>query len=412
MSPTMSNKAPDQKILDPELPGTSMEKLHNDLARLVIGQPEAIKQVVELFQIWSAGLSDARRPIGNLLFLGPTGTGKTRLVEALAQVVLGNDRAVLKIDCAEFQHSHEIAKLIGSPAGYLGHRETQPLLSPEAVSKYHTDSIKISFVLFDEIEKASNALWNLLLGILDKATLTLGDTRKVDFSKCMIFMTSNLGAADMARVLSPGLGFAPVVNTGAEERIKLAGLSGAKRNFTPEFMNRLDKVVVFNTLSESDMNHILTLELEAVQQRIFMSQSTQPFVIQVTDPARKFILKLGIDDKYGARYLKRTIERLLVNSLANLITSNQLNGGDLVEVGLDIAGGKLTFCRKEENLPASRMVNEIAERASAVAGGDLSGRGNSVPEQSVPAEPKRAVIPFVKRVSPQRTARKRTRIQS
>ncbi len=147
------------------------------------------------------------RPIGNFLFLGPTGSGKTRLVEATAEALLGDMRAVIKIDCAEFQHSHEIAKLIGSPPGYLGHRETHPLLSQEVLNQHHTDKFKISFVLFDEIEKASDALWNLLLGILDKATLTLGDNRRVDFSRAMIFMTSNLGAAEMNAIMRPALGF-------------------------------------------------------------------------------------------------------------------------------------------------------------------------------------------------------------
>src|ERR1700746_12219 len=152
-------------------------------------------------------MSPQVRPVGNFLFLGPTGTGKTRLVEATAESLAGDAHCVLKIDCAEFQHSHEISKLIGSPPGYLGHRETRPLLSQEVLNQYHTDKIKLSFVLFDEIEKASDALWNLLLGILDKAVLTLGDNRRVDFSKALIFMTSNLGAAEMGSILRPKLGF-------------------------------------------------------------------------------------------------------------------------------------------------------------------------------------------------------------
>src|SRR6266700_3491993 len=155
-----------------------------------------------------SGMTSPGRPIGNFLFLGPTGTGKTRMVEATAESLVGDPRAVIKIDCAEFQHSHEIAKLIGSPPGYLGHRETHPLLSQEVLNQYQTDKVRISFVLFDEIEKASDALWNLLLGILDKGTLTLGDNRRVDFSRAMIFMTSNLGAAEMGSILRPNMGFA------------------------------------------------------------------------------------------------------------------------------------------------------------------------------------------------------------
>jgi len=193
--------------LDPGKTGREAVSLENSLRRMIVGQDEAIQQIVNIYKMNLTGMSAPGRPIGNFLFLGPTGSGKTRIVEATAEALLKNPRAVIKIDCAEFQHSHEIAKLIGSPPGYLGHRETHPLLSQEVLNQYHTDSMKLSFVLFDEIEKASDALWNLLLGILDKATLTLGDNRKVDFSRAMIFMTSNLGATEMGNLLAPKLGF-------------------------------------------------------------------------------------------------------------------------------------------------------------------------------------------------------------
>ena len=194
-------------LLDPTKTGRQAESLERQLHHLIVGQEEAIHQIVRAYQTHVAGLSPAGRPIGNFLFLGPTGSGKTRIVEATAESLLKNSRAVIKIDCAEFQHSHEIAKLIGSPPGYLGHRETHALLSQEALNQHHTDTIKLSFVLFDEIEKASDALWNLLLGILDKGTLTLGDNRKVDFSAAMVFLTSNLGAAEMSSLVTPRLGF-------------------------------------------------------------------------------------------------------------------------------------------------------------------------------------------------------------
>src|SRR5690349_15630365 len=193
--------------LDPTKTGREAEALESNLRKLIVGQDEAIQHIVHRYQIYLAGMTAPGRPISNFLFLGPTGSGKTRTVEATAESLVKNARAVTKIDCAEFQHSHEIAKLIGSPPGYLGHRETHPLLSQEVLSQYHTDTMKLSFVLFDEIEKASDALWNLLLGILDKATLTLGDNRKVDFSHTMIFMTSNLGASEMSALISPKLGF-------------------------------------------------------------------------------------------------------------------------------------------------------------------------------------------------------------
>src|SRR5271166_4559408 len=200
-------QVPKPTLLDPTKTGRQAEDLENNLRRLIVGQEEAIHQIVSAYQTHLAGLCPMGRPIGNFLFLGPTGSGKTRIVEATAESLLKNSRAVIKIDCAEFQHSHEIAKLIGSPPGYLGHRETHALLSQEALNQHHTDKVKLSFVLFDEIEKASDALWNLLLGILEKATLTLGDNRRVDFSRAMIFMTSNLGAAEMDAILHPRLGF-------------------------------------------------------------------------------------------------------------------------------------------------------------------------------------------------------------
>src|SRR5258705_306027 len=201
------NKMSRLAILDPTRTGRQAEDLENKLRSLVIGQDEAIHQIVRAYQTHLAGLSPVGRPIGNLLFLGPTGSGKTRIVEATAESLLKNPRAIIKIDCAEFQHSHEIAKLIGSPPGYLGHRETHALLSQEALNQHHTEKVRMSFVLFDEIEKASDALWNLLLGILDKGVLTLGDNRKVDFSSAMVFLTSNLGAAEMSSLLTPRLGF-------------------------------------------------------------------------------------------------------------------------------------------------------------------------------------------------------------
>src|SRR6201986_211544 len=239
--------------LDPSQTGHDAEKLNSDLRKRIVGQEDAIEQVVNIYQRFLSGMTSPGRPIGNFLFLGPTGTGKTRMVEATAESLLGDPRAVIKIDCAEFQHSHEIAKLIGSPPGYLGHRETHPLLSQEVLNQYHTDRLKVSFVLFDEIEKASDALWNLLLGILDKATLTLGDNRRVDFSRALICMTSNLGAGEMSALMAPKLGFhaaeakekaqTGVVDEKLGAKMARSGADAARRKFTPEFINRLDKIV-------------------------------------------------------------------------------------------------------------------------------------------------------------------------
>jgi ATP-dependent Clp protease ATP-binding subunit ClpB len=370
------------KKLDPSQTGRDAEKLQSNLRNLVVGQDEAIDQIVNIYQTHLAGMTGAARTIGNFLFLGPTGTGKTRLVEAAAESLVDNAAAVLKVDCAEFQHSHEIAKLIGSPPGYLGHRETHPLLSQEALNQHHTDKIKISFVLFDEIEKASDALWNLLLGVLDKGRLTLGDNRRVDFSRAMIFMTSNLGAAEMGAMLRPSLGFATSeterrlasgeADEGMNARISRAGAEAARRKFTPEFMNRIDKVVVFRPLGSEELNRILTIELSLLQQRIFNSATAQPFVFNVAPEARAFLLSEGTDMKYGARHLKRAMERTLVHPLSNLIASDQVRGGDLIGIGFDPEKNELVFVKEAEKMPASAMAQMVnmppASLRAAVAG--------------------------------------------
>jgi ATP-dependent Clp protease ATP-binding subunit ClpA len=321
--------------------------------------------------MYLTGLTAPGRPVGNFLFLGPTGSGKTRTVEATAEALVHNPRAIIKIDCAEFQHSHEIAKLIGSPPGYLGHRETHPLLSQEVINQYQTETVKISFILFDEIEKASDALWNLLLGILDKATLTLGDNRKVDFSRAMIFMTSNLGAGEMSNLIAPKLGFraAPLPGQAAakaageemNQKLSRTGVEAARRKFTPEFMNRIDKVVVFKTLGQEELRRILDLELGQVQQRILSSPFEKPFVITATPNCKDYLLAQGTDIKYGARHLKRAIERLLVQPLSNLIATNQVSGGDWVQADLNAEANSLVFTKEEEGMEIHAMANLIGD---------------------------------------------------
>ncbi|HEX2775370.1 MAG TPA: AAA family ATPase, partial [Candidatus Acidoferrales bacterium] len=258
--------------LDPTQRSLESRDFESGLRRKIVGQDEAVQAVVDLYQVFRAGLNSPGRPVGNLLFLGPTGAGKTRVVEATAEVLFGDPRAVIKVDCAEFQHSHEIAKLIGSPPGYLGHRETHPLITQEALAQYHTEKLKISFLLFDEIEKASDALWQLLLGILDKATLTLGDNRRVDLSQTMIFMTSNLGGGEITELMTGGMGFAPKVKADTQvrldEKVEKTASEAAKRKFAPEFMNRIDKVIVFHPLRSQQLEQILEIELGMVQQRV------------------------------------------------------------------------------------------------------------------------------------------------
>ncbi len=358
-----------RKVLDPSRTGKDAESLERTLMKLIIGQDEAVEQIVNIYQMFTTGLSAPGRPVGNFLFLGPTGSGKTRTVEATAEALVHNPRAVIKIDCAEFQHSHEIAKLIGSPPGYLGHRETHPLLSQEVINQHHTDSVKLSFILFDEIEKASDALWNLLLGILDKATLTLGDNRKVDFSRALIFMTSNLGASEMNNLLAPKLGFnrcemAATPSAPDEQMAKKmarTGVEAARRKFTPEFMNRIDKTVVFKPLGESELRRILDLELGQVQQRVLYSPAEKTFVFTVSDEGKNFLLSEGIDVKFGARHLKRAIERLLVHPLSNLMATSQVSAGDWIQADFDPERRCLLFTKEAEGLEIHAMANMIGD---------------------------------------------------
>jgi ATP-dependent Clp protease ATP-binding subunit ClpB len=353
-------------MLDPTRRSSDARDFENALRRKIVGQDAAVEKVVEIYQMFLAGLNPPGRPVGNLLFLGPTGSGKTRVVEAMSEALFGDARACIKIDCAEFQHSHEIAKLIGSPPGYLGHRETHPLLTQEALNQWHTDRLKLSILLFDEIEKASDALWQLLLGILDKATLTLGDNRRVDLSQCIIIMTSNLGAGEMSNLVDGGFGFAPKVTQidgKLDEKIDRTAIEAARRKFTPEFMNRIDKVVVFKTLRSEHLQQILEIELGMVQQRILMASAANQFVFNCTNPVKSFLLNEGTDPKYGARHLKRAIERHLVFPLANLVATGQVKLGDFIRVDMN-GDGSLTFVKEAENA----MVPMLMERYGAAAG--------------------------------------------
>src|SRR2546428_5857986 len=258
-------------VLDSTLRSSEAVEFDAALRAKIVRQEEAVQAMVDLYQVFCAGLNSPGRPVASLLFLGPTGSGKTRIVEAAAEILFGDLRAVIKVDCGEFQHSHEISKLIGSPPGYLGHRETHPLITQEALSASHTDKLKLSFLLFDEIEKANDALWQLLLGMLDKATLTLGDNRRVDLSQTVIFMTSNLGSAEITELMQGGMGFVQPKDkptTGLDEKVERTAMEAARRTFSPEFMNRLDKLVVFHSLSPEQLEKVLQIELNQVQRRV------------------------------------------------------------------------------------------------------------------------------------------------
>jgi ATP-dependent Clp protease ATP-binding subunit ClpA len=375
-------------LLNPEQKGLRAEEFEQELSHRIVGQEQAVLGMSGLYQMFLAGMNSTDRPVGTMLFLGPTGSGKTRVVEAASEVLFGKPNAIIKIDCAEFQHSHEIAKLIGSPPGYLGHRETHPLLTQDNLDHYHTETTELSLLLFDEIEKASDSLWQLLLGILDKATLTLGDNRRVDFSRTIVVMTSNLGSREMSELLSGGIGFAPaqgVSNHGSgdmDEKMCRTAVAAARRKFSPEFMNRIDKVVVFRSLNERNLRQILDLELQAVQHRIMVSAGTK-FVFQCSGAAKEVILKEGIDFRYGARHLKRAIERLLVYPLSNLVATNQVELGDLIQVDINPETGQLMFQKRAASafiraVPDSNVEPETIDDLSKGLGAAATGKSYEV----------------------------------
>jgi ATP-dependent Clp protease ATP-binding subunit ClpB len=381
--------------LDPEKRSTDTLEFKTALDAKIVGQEEGVQALVDLYQVFCAGLNSPGRPVGNLLFLGPTGSGKTRIVEAAAHILFGDPRSVIKVDCAEFQHSHEIAKLIGSPPGYLGHRETHPLITQEALSANHTDKLKLSFLLFDEIEKASDALWQLLLGMLDKATLTLGDNRRVDLSQTVIFMTSNLGGGEITELMEGGMGFIQPKDkpiTGLDEKVEKTAVEAARRKFSPEFMNRLDKIVVFHPLKRDQLEEVLEIELGQVQQRVLETARGQ-FLFRVTSAAREFLLTEGTDQRYGARHLKRAIERNIVYPLANLLATEQVHVGDLVRIDWDGISKALSFVRESEGALVETPT-PMASRAAAMAEA-RDGRALEAPAAAAAAEaaPAPAALP-------------------
>jgi ATP-dependent Clp protease ATP-binding subunit ClpB len=338
------------RFLDAEKRSATACQFEHAMREKIIGQDEAVQALVDIYQVFCAGLHSPGRPVGNLLFLGPTGSGKTRTVEAAAEILFGDSRAVVKVDCAEFQHSHEIAKLIGSPPGYLGHRETHPLITQEALAVSHRECLKLSFLLFDEIEKASDALWQLLLGMLDKATLTLGDNRKVDLSQTVIFLTSNLGGSQIADLMHGGMGFIQPkdkATTGLHEKVQRTAVEAARRKFSPEFMNRLDKVVVFHPLKREELDEVLDIELRQVQKRV-LDSTTRPFLFRITRKGREFLLEEGTDQRYGARHLKRAIERYVVYPIARLLATAQVHQGDALVIDHHLGEEGLVFLREKE----------------------------------------------------------------
>jgi len=323
--------------------------LLRELSGRIVGQPQALTQIVPYVQMHQAGLAPEGRPVGVFLLLGPTGTGKTRTVEVLAQALHGNEKHLLKVDCGEFQMEHEVAKLIGAPPGYLGHRETQPMLSQQKLNGVTSDQCSLSLVLFDEIEKAAPSMTRLLLGVLDKAALRLGDNTTVSFERTIIFLTSNLGAQAMRKQLRPDFGFEAMVGGARNSAKKLEGIgmNAVRRKFSPEFVNRIDAVITYQPLGAEALKIIVGQQIEALEHHIGHRLMERAFEIKVSDGARELLLRLGTSEEYGARELKRVILRHLTQPLAAMVANGAVLPGDVVQVEVSEDGGRLTLTVEE-----------------------------------------------------------------
>jgi ATP-dependent Clp protease ATP-binding subunit ClpA len=339
------------------------------LSERLVGQPEAVQAVAPFVQMFQAELAPEGRPAGVFLLLGPTGTGKTRTVECLAEVLHGSEKRFLKVDCGEFQMEHEVAKLIGAPPGYLGHRETQPMLTQAKLTAVTSEQCGLSIVLFDEVEKAAPSLARLLLGVLDKATLRLGDNTSVHFERSLIFLTSNLGAADMMRELEPQFGFESMVAkgngapaAGARERLEKIGVGAVKRKFSPEFVNRIDRVVTFQPLDREAMERILDQQLEKLQNLIHSRQGVRSFRVEVESGARSVLLDRGTSVRYGARELRRTLQRMVLQPLAVLVAGGEVPPLGTVVVSVSGDGDTLDL-KVKAGAPKAAAVLEFAQRA-------------------------------------------------
>lgn len=314
------------------------QNLYHQLSQRLIGQPEAVEAIVPYVQIYQAGLAPAGRPAGVFLLLGPTGTGKTKTVEALAEVLHGSEKAMLKIDCGEFQLEHEVAKLIGAPPGYLGHRETQPMLTQSKLNLASSERCSLSLVLFDEIEKAAPSLTRLLLGVLDKAILRLGDNSTVNFERSLIFLTSNLGSSAMLKELNPLFGFEAAVPRNLESvhgKLGNIGVHAARRKFSPEFLNRIDRIITYRPLDQQALSEILDHHIEEFRRHVAVRLGPRSFDVDVPEETRRVILQKGASLEYGARELKRTLHRHLVQPLAALISEGGIPPGSCVRLRFD-----------------------------------------------------------------------------
>ena len=381
------------------------EDLTSILSSKVVGQPNVINVIVPYIEMFQAGLAPENRPVGVFLLLGPTGTGKTRTVEALAEALHGSSKNLLKVDCGEFQMEHEVAKLIGAPPGYLGHRETQPMLSQQKLTAVTSDKSALSLVLFDEIEKAAPSLTRLLLGVLDRGVLRLGDNSVVNFEKSLVFLTSNLGAKEMMREINPDFGFQSAAGSIPREevsqKLQSIALVAVRRKFSPEFINRIDHVVTYQPLNAESFAAITDHEIESLQNHVNTRLANRCFTIEVPFETRQWLIEKGTSPEYGARELKRTIHKHLTQPLATLVAKNQIESSARVRVEIAPDKSSLSLratCAGEDPVPANptvllvddnRDLLQFLERLMAESGWELLAAASASEARRIVAKRKR-----------------------
>jgi ATP-dependent Clp protease ATP-binding subunit ClpB len=359
----MATRTDKYVVLDSDYRSPFVKAFERDIREVVVGQDEAVELVTNVYERNLAGICDSSKPIASLLFLGPTGVGKTRMAEAISEHMLGSKEKMLKVNCGEYQYGHEINKLIGSPPGYLGHNETPPYFTQDKLDTMSKAGQKVSVVLFDEIEKANEALYNLLLAILDKGHFVTGQNVTLDFTHSIIVMTSNLGAKDITGLVTgnKGIGFNETTPTPAPkmgEKLDKIGIDKAQRRFSPEFYNRLDAITTFKPLSKEHIEKITDIELGNINKRFDTKKNLTGVTVNHTPALVSYLAEKGYDPKYGARPLKRAIEKEVVQPLAKVLASGQVLLFDTVR--LDYKKGRVEISKLENDKPIVRPASALA----------------------------------------------------
>ena len=331
-------KIPVQRLTEGET--KRLANLEKELHKRVIGQDEAVKAVSQAVKRGRVGLKDPNRPIGSFLFLGPTGVGKTELSKALAETVFGSEQAMIRVDMSEYMEKHSVSKMIGSPPGYVGYEEGGQLSEKVRRNPY-------SVILFDEIEKAHPDVFNILLQVLDDGHITDAQGRKIDFKQTIIIMTSNAGA--QAIIEPKRLGFVSGTDEKRDyERMRAGVMEEVRRLFKPEFLNRIDEIMVFHTLNKEHIKKIVNILLATLEKRC---KEQMEITLKVTNSAKEHLAESGFDSKYGARPLRRAIQNQIEDALANEILEGKIKRGDIVQV--QQKNKKLCFHVKQEKLSES-----------------------------------------------------------